>query len=226
MGHARVDFVQSMQDADQAPFWDALGGRPDSIAPPLPDDVPAGTEDERMQYKLFHISDDSGSIVTTEVTARPLKKEMLSTNDSYILELYDAVYVWQGKKSSAKEKYAGMKIGKDFIKNNNKPKGTKLSRIPEGTEDSTFKSFFNDFYPCVAQDFANDPVSAKTSANQSLEAMAGQVAKAKKVMFDKLGDLSKVEKKVYFVESDWYTLTEITDPREHGKFFAESCYVI
>ena len=56
--------------------------------------------------------------------------------------------------------------------------------------------------------------------------MAGQVAKAKKVMFDKLGDLSKVTKKVFFVESDWTTLTEITDPREQGKFFAESCYVI
>ena len=47
-----------------------------------------------MQYKLFHISDDSGSVVTTEITERPLKKAHLSTDDSYILELYDAVYVW------------------------------------------------------------------------------------------------------------------------------------
>lgn len=31
---------------------------------------------------------------------------------------------------------------------------------------------------------------------------------------------------MYFVEADWHTLTEVTDPREHGKFFAESCYVI
>lgn len=119
-----------------------------------------------------------------------------------------------------------MKIGKDFIKKNNKPKGTKLSRVPEGTEDSTFKSFFNDFYPCVAQDFTSDPGFAKTNAKQDMAAMASQVAKAKALMFEKLGDLSQVEKKVYFVESDWTTLTEITDPNEEGKFFAESCYVI
>ena len=160
---ARVEFVQVMKEEDQAPFWEQLGGKPASIAPATPDEIPPGTEDERMQYKLFHISDDSGSMVTTEVTERPLKKSHLNTGDSYILELYDTVYVWQGHKSSAKEKYAGMKIGKDFIKNNNKPKGTKLSRVPEGTEDSTFKSFFNDFYPCVAQDFTTDPNFAKTN---------------------------------------------------------------
>jgi hypothetical protein len=43
-------------------------------------------------------------------------------------------------------------------------------------------------------------------------------------MFDKLGN--NFTMKVYFVEADFHTLTEITDPREHGKFFAESCYVI
>ena len=43
-------------------------------------------------------------------------------------------------------------------------------------------------------------------------------------MFDKLGD--NFIMKVYFVEADYHTMTEITDPREHGKFFAESCYVI
>lgn len=38
--------------------------------------------------------------------------------------------------------------------------------------------------------------------------------------------MDKVTKKVYYVESDWKTMTEITDPRENGKFFAESCYVV
>lgn len=31
---------------------------------------------------------------------------------------------------------------------------------------------------------------------------------------------------MYFVSEDYTTLTAITDPREHGKFFAESNYVI
>ena len=46
-----------------------------------------------------------------------------------------------------------MKIAKDFVKANNKPAGTKISRIPQGTEDTTFKSYFDNFYPVLKQDF-------------------------------------------------------------------------
>ena len=91
---SRVDFVQTMAEGDQAPFWDALGGRPASIKPATPDEVPAGSEEERLRYRLFHVSDDSGSVVTTEVTERPLTRAHLNDSDSYILELYDTVYIW------------------------------------------------------------------------------------------------------------------------------------
>ena len=160
--NARLDFVQELDDAGQQPFWDALGGRPASIAAATPDEPPAGTEDELLAYKLWHISDDSGSIVTTEVTERPLTRAHLNDSDSYILELYNTVYIWQGAQSSAKEKYAGMKIAKDFVRNNNKPAGTKISRIPQGTEDATFKSFFDGFYPHIKQDFGEGPLAAGT----------------------------------------------------------------
>ena len=223
---AKLDFVQDATPENQAAFWEALGGQPASIAPAQPDEPPAGTEDERMQYKLWHVSDDSGQMVTAEVTERPLTRAHLNDSDSYILELYDTVYIWQGKDSSAKEKYAGMKIAKDFVKNNNKPAGTRVSRIPQGTEDSTFKSFFDGFYPHVKEDFGQGALAASTSADQDMSAVAAQQVKAKQLMFDKLGPIEQVQKTVYFVESDYYTLTPITDPRENGKFFAESCYVI
>ena len=221
---AKLDFVQEMED--QSAFWEALGGRPASIKPATPDEPPAGTEEERLMYKLWHVSDDSGAIVTTEVTERPLTRAHLNDSDSYILELYDQVYIWQGAQSSAKEKYAGMKIAKDFVKSNNKPAGTKVSRIPQGTEDATFKSFFDGFYAHLKEDFGTGALANSTAANQDMSAVAAQQVKAKELMFDKLGPLDQVTKKVYFVESDYHTLTEITDPRESGKFFAESCYVI
>ena len=104
---------------------------------------------------------------------------MLNDSDSYILELYDTVYIWQGKDSSAKEKYAGMKIAKDFVKNNNKPKGTKISRVPQGTEDSTFKSFFESFYPNVERDYRDPSVIGKSSASQDMSEVVSQQAKTK-----------------------------------------------
>jgi hypothetical protein len=59
-----------------------------------------------------------------------------------------------------------------------------------------------------------------------MSAVATAQAKAKELMFDQLGPLDQVTMKVYYVEADYRSLTEITDPREAGKFFAESCYVI
>jgi len=47
-----------------------------------------------MRYKLFHVSDSTGQMVTTEITERPLRRTHLNDGDSYILELYDTVYLW------------------------------------------------------------------------------------------------------------------------------------
>lgn len=56
--------------------------------------------------------------------------------------------------------------------------------------------------------------------------MAAQQVKAKELMLEKLGPLENAVKKVFHVGDDWKTMTEVTDPRENGKFFAESCYVV
>lgn len=85
-------------------FWKVLGGKPDKIADAKPDDPPPGTEEEMSRYALYHVSDETGKVITTEITERPLKRDHLSTNDSYILELFDQVYVWQGKRASTTEK--------------------------------------------------------------------------------------------------------------------------
>jgi len=223
---AKLDFYDGASPEVQEAFWAALGGRPDVIAPATPDEVPAGSEEERLRYALFHVSDASGSIQTTEITERPLTRAHLNDSDSYILELYDTVYIWQGKDSSKQEKYAGMKIAKDFVKTKGKPANTKISRLPQGTEDSNFKSFFDGFYPHLKEDFGNDPLAAKSSSSQDMSALASQQVKAKQLMFDQLGPINQVVKTVYFVESDFHTLTQVTDPREQGFFFAESCYVI
>ena len=45
-------------------------------------------------------------------------------------------------------------------------------------------------------------------------------------MLKQLGPMEGITMKVYIVGEDWSTLTEITDPREKGFFFAESCYII
>ena len=151
-------------------FWEALGGKPASIAPAVPDEAPSNaTEDELTKYALYHLSDASGEMVTQEITERPLKRSHLDDNDTYILELYDQVYVWQGDGASPKEKALGVKMAKDFITEKGKPPKTKIHRIPQGVEDATFKSFFENFYVSYVEDYAKkgdvQGIDASTSAN-------------------------------------------------------------
>ena len=210
----------------EAKFWEALGGKPDKINAAIPDDSPAAaSEEEAMKYSLFHISDATGEIKMEEVTERPLMRTHLKDDDTYILELYDQVYVWQGKGASAKEKMMGVKIAKDFVKEKNKPKRTKISRIPQGVEDAQFKSFFDGFYPMLKQDYGKFDAmqDSSTHENQDIDKMAKQQNKAAQLVMDKLG--ADFTKTVYWLQ-DHKTPVKIEDPDEDGKFFAESCYVV
>ena len=120
----------------------------------------------------------------------------------------------------------GVKYAKDFVKDNNKPKGTKISRLPQGCEDTNFKSFFEGFYPMVSQNFDNVSTVAgfgHVTNNQDISKVAGQQTKVKQLVFDKLG--ANWTKKVYHLDN-FTEPVEVTDPMEAGKFFAESNYIV
>jgi len=91
---------------------------------------------------------------------------MLETSDTYILELYDKVYVWQGQKSSIMEKRAGMTLAAKYKVEWKKPAGTSITRLPEGTEDGLFMSFFEGYYENDKCDFGMDKgLDLKTTAS-------------------------------------------------------------
>ena len=91
---------------------------------------------------------------------------MLETSDTYILELYDKVYVWQGHKSSIMEKRAGMTLAAKYKVEWKKPAGTSITRLPEGTEDGLFMSFFEGYYENDKCDFGMDKgLDLKTTAS-------------------------------------------------------------
>lgn len=70
------------------------------------------------------MSNASGQLEINEITERPLRKDHLDTNDTFILELSNKIYVWIGKQSNLEEKKNGMKTAKDFIEQKGKPKNT------------------------------------------------------------------------------------------------------
>ena len=86
--HAQAEMQFPKEDpAVDAEFWGYLGGKPDKINPPTPDaDAEAGSDQDHF-YKFFKVSNETGKLLCTEIAERPLKREHLDTNDTFILEL-------------------------------------------------------------------------------------------------------------------------------------------
>lgn len=100
-----------------------------------------------QKYRLWHVYEkEDKKIAADEVLERPLTKKMLLEEDTFILELYSCIYVWQGKHSSTNEKHKSISIANKYKKEWNKPKGTTITRLPQGIEDTLFVSFFEGFY--------------------------------------------------------------------------------
>ena len=63
-----------------------------------------------IDYKLLQIIQKSdGTIQTKEI---PIKYKNLKANDAFVIDAYDEIYVWIGKKSQVKEKYEAGKIAR------------------------------------------------------------------------------------------------------------------
>jgi len=84
--HCAADILfPKEQDAVDQEFWKILGGKPAVITPYTPDDPDVPEEDHG--YKLYKISNDTGKLLCTEVTERPLTRAHLDTTNVFILEL-------------------------------------------------------------------------------------------------------------------------------------------
>mmetsp|Transcript_35945 Transcript_35945/g.55227 ORF Transcript_35945/g.55227 Transcript_35945/m.55227 type:complete len:248 (+) Transcript_35945:550-1293(+) len=187
--HAQADILFPREDAGvDAEFWSHLGGKPATINPPTPDDGAADGEDDDLNYKFFKISNETGKLLCSEIQDRPLKREHLDTNDTFILELNKHIYIWIGRAANAEEKKNALIIGKSFLKAHNKPKGTRVTRVVENAEDVHFKSFFDGFYPALKMEIgANKGFDTSVTANQDMEKLANKKREAMDKLLTKLG---------------------------------------
>ena len=138
-GKARIFPVA--QGDEPAEFWAALGGR-GPVAPAI-DDAPAPAPSGGGGIlKLFKVSDASGKLETTEVAAGSLKRSMLVTDDVFILDNGSDIIVWVGKGATDHEKRGGLATGSAYAEQAGRPKGTRVVKVTEGAEPTTFKANF------------------------------------------------------------------------------------
>ena len=113
-GLAQQFFPRDDLNAEEE-FWAELGGKPDQINPAIPDIKVQEGSGLELSYALYCVSNATGHLEVTEITERPLKKDHLDTNETFILEITNQIYVWIGKQANLEEKKKGMLIAKEFI---------------------------------------------------------------------------------------------------------------
>jgi len=88
-------------------FWEALGDKG-----PILDASYGGSDDavevaDKEALKLFRISDASGTLELKFESGYPLYRSMLDTNDAFLLDAGNEIFIWLGHKANKNEKKIG-----------------------------------------------------------------------------------------------------------------------
>jgi len=221
-GKALIEVIEQGDETDA--FWTALGGKGD-VANVVPDDESdAKSTSAKGTIRLIKVSDASGSITESEVSSGgPLHKEMLSSDDVFIVANDAEIFVWVGKGASAEERRSGMNKGMAHVTSSGRPTWTKVSKVLEGAETPAFLSNFES-WP-VSVDFSAMPKgnvahTEETSVNELSKSMAamGKEAEAATMVDDGSGTVE------CFRIEDFEPVP--TEPHLFGQLFAGDSYVI
>ncbi|CAD6993520.1 unnamed protein product [Ceratitis capitata] len=144
-GRAKVNIVDNFSsDFAKEHFFATLGsGSAEEVPDETTDEEDGAFEKADIEaVKLYKVSDASGSLEIEQVAEKPLVQEMLSTDDSFILDTGCGIYVWVGRGSTQKEKISAMKVAEHFLESNSYPTWTQVHRVVEDGEPAAFKQYF------------------------------------------------------------------------------------
>ncbi|XP_065073533.1 gelsolin isoform X3 [Ochlerotatus camptorhynchus] len=139
--HILDEFASS---SEQQEFFDVLGeGSSDEV----PDQSECDDEFEQTDCKsvtLYKVSDAGGSLSIDPIGERPLKQNMLdSDQDCFILDTgASGIFVWVGKGATTQERAQSMIKAQEFISTKGYPMYTQVHRVIENGETTDFKQYF------------------------------------------------------------------------------------
>nr|CBX24534.1 advillin protein [Paracentrotus lividus] len=146
-GKAKIVFVDNDKfDADILKICEAkvaLGPRGAVKPKPAQDDDERFSRKQASQTRLYKVSDESGSLVVTEICSAPLEQSMLNSNDCFIVDQgHCGIFVWKGKGSTKQERKSAFSNAQGFIKAKQYPENTPVTVINENSETTAFKAIF------------------------------------------------------------------------------------
>jgi len=218
-GKASITFID--EDADNADFWDALGGQIEVTN--TGEDDAAAEKKAKDATKMFQITDASGSVEFNSVEKDPkgrLQRDMLKTEDVFVIDADTELFLWIGKGASQNEKKESMLRAMDYLNKAGKP-NLSISRVVEGAENAIFKALFFQWEKAKVMDFAAGGSSgvAKTPEQQAIDFKSLQKKTAAAAMVDD----AKGSKEIWRVED---FKKQPVPGGMYGQFYGGDSYVL
>ncbi|PAV72422.1 hypothetical protein WR25_19376 [Diploscapter pachys] len=128
-------------------FWCHFGGINSAYSI-----TPAKNDDDNFwkrtneQVTLWRVSNSTGQLKVSKVATGNLKLSMLDSKDAFILDsIVDGVYVFVGRECTLDERSKACHWGQTYLKQQNLPLYTQITRVLETAEPASFLQWFGDF---------------------------------------------------------------------------------
>ena len=116
---------------------------------------------------------DADGFTQVELPGNKLTRDLLNSDDVFIVDVGNKLYVWVGKGASPSERRESMTHAMQYITQNGYPNSTPIERVSDGGETPTFKAEFVMWNPPQALTFGARASSgvAATQADQKVIAV-------------------------------------------------------
>jgi gelsolin len=159
MGHPHV-FVGHDGDSDEEeefrPFWELLKCNNSKIPQVTQEEIRRNNETNQKvvtHISLYRLSDNSGSFEIKKVEeGEKLDLKLLDSNDVFIADTTEGIFVWVGNHTSVGERKYAMQYAEYFALQHGKSQGCVISRVMEGSETALFLSHFSSPVTCKKQE--------------------------------------------------------------------------
>lgn len=136
-----------MSDAELKMWWEHLGSKPPAgqrikTAEEGGDDSEVTAVGDGTR-RLMKVSDAGGKIEMTELGVSPnISRSMVVSEDVFILDDGNTVWVWIGKDASRGERKKALNFGQQYLNDYDLPRDRSIARIMDGGENESFEQAF------------------------------------------------------------------------------------
>jgi len=138
LGKPKVTVMDGLED--NPAFWSILGDKSQVKS------SAEGGDDSKVAHnhvkKLFKVSDASGALEMTEVGSGSFTKELLDSNDVFIVDTEASLFVWVGLGANKDERASAFKYANDYLAKAGRPLTTPVVRVVEGSTNPGFEGSF------------------------------------------------------------------------------------